>query len=31
MAGDFISEHRATSNRNGGRHHPGMAGDMISE
>src|SRR5947209_3237412 len=28
MAGEIISEHRATSNRNGGRHHRGFAGDF---
>src|SRR5271170_4936622 len=28
MAGEIISERRATSNRNGGRHHPGFAGDF---
>src|SRR5215831_12921388 len=28
MAGDIISEHRARSNRNGGRDHPGFAGDF---
>jgi hypothetical protein len=26
MAGEIISERRATSNRNGGRHHRGFAG-----
>jgi RNA-directed DNA polymerase len=29
MASEIISERRATSNRNGGRHHPGFAGDII--
>src|SRR5690349_7776981 len=28
MAGEIISECRATSNRNGGRHHRGFAGDF---
>src|ERR1700719_2879441 len=28
MAGEIISERRARSNRNGGRDHPGMAGDF---
>ena len=28
MAGEIISEHRATSNRNGGRDHPGIPGDF---
>jgi hypothetical protein len=28
MPGEIISEHRATSNRNGGRHHRGFAGDF---
>ena len=28
MAGEIISERRATSNRNGGRHHRGFAGDF---
>src|SRR5205085_1088432 len=28
MAGEIISEHRARSNRNGGRHHRGVAGDF---
>src|SRR5262249_36187643 len=28
MAGEIISEHRATSNRKGGRHHPGFASDL---
>ena len=28
MAGEIISEHRARSNRNGGRHHRGFAGDF---
>jgi hypothetical protein len=28
MAGEIISERRARSNRNGGRHHPGFAGDF---
>ena len=28
MAGEIISERRATSNRNGGRHHPGIPGDF---
>src|SRR5712692_3830703 len=28
MAGEIISERRATSNRNGGRDHPGMPGDF---
>jgi len=28
MAGEIISEHRARSNRNAGRHHRGFAGDF---
>src|SRR5580700_10328680 len=28
MPGEIISEHRPTSNRNGGRHHRGFAGDF---
>src|ERR1700751_1499351 len=28
MVGEIISEHRATSNRNGGRHHRGFEGDF---
>jgi hypothetical protein len=28
MPGEIISERRATSNRNGGRHHRGFAGDF---
>src|SRR2546421_12953363 len=28
MPGEIISEHRARSNRNGGRHHRGFAGDF---
>jgi hypothetical protein len=28
MAGEIISERRATSNRNGGRDHPGIPGDF---
>jgi hypothetical protein len=28
MPGEIISERRATSNRNGGRHHRGVAGDF---
>src|SRR6516165_10905103 len=28
MAGEIISERRATSNRNGGRHHRGFASDF---
>jgi hypothetical protein len=28
MAGEIISERRATSNRNGGRHHPVIPGDF---
>jgi NADPH:quinone reductase len=28
MVGEIISERRATSNRNGGRHHRGFAGDF---
>src|SRR6202022_3960334 len=28
MAGEIISERRARSNRNGGRHHRGFAGDF---
>ena len=28
MVGEIISECRATSNRNGGRHHRGFAGDF---
>ena len=28
MAGEIISEHRARSNRNGGRDHLGFAGDF---
>src|SRR5580704_12977633 len=28
MAGEITSERRARSNRNGGRDHPGMAGDF---
>ena len=29
MPGEIISERRATSNRNGGRHHRGFAGDFL--
>jgi hypothetical protein len=29
MAGEIISEHRARSNRNAGRHHRGFAGDFL--
>jgi hypothetical protein len=28
MPGEIISERRARSNRNGGRHHRGFAGDF---
>jgi hypothetical protein len=28
MAGEIISERRATSNRNGARDHPGIPGDF---
>jgi hypothetical protein len=28
MAGEITSERRATSNRNGGRDHPGIPGDF---
>jgi hypothetical protein len=28
MPGEIISEHRARSNRNAGRHHRGFAGDF---
>src|SRR5438270_9882010 len=31
MPGDIISECRARSNRNGGRHHLGMPGEIKSE
>jgi hypothetical protein len=29
MPGEIISERRATSNRNAGRHHRGFAGDFL--
>jgi hypothetical protein len=31
MVGDIISERWARSSRNGGRHHPGIAGGFTSE